>query len=67
MEHGLMVYMTMYHKGIRASAKAKVIYQYLPREVGELLFYYLWLVMLFSQQLERVFSKEVAREVSVFI
>ena len=25
-EHGLMVYMTMYYKGIRASAKAKVIY-----------------------------------------
>ena len=25
-EHGLMVYVTMYYKGIRASMKAKVIY-----------------------------------------
>ena len=44
---GLMVYVTMYHKGIGASAKAKIIHRYLPREVGELLFYYLWMVMPF--------------------
>jgi len=25
-EHGLIVYITMYYKGIRASMKAKVIY-----------------------------------------
>jgi hypothetical protein len=44
---GLMVYVTIYHKGIRHTGTAKVIYRYLPREVGELLFYYLWLVLLF--------------------
>jgi hypothetical protein len=33
-EDGLMVYVTMYHKGIGASAKAKIIHRYLPREVG---------------------------------
>ena len=42
---GLMVYVSMYHKGIRASAEAKIIYQYLPRKVGERLFYYLWMVI----------------------
>lgn len=39
-----MVYATMYHNGIEASVKAKTIYWYLPREVGELLFYYLFVV-----------------------
>ena len=50
-ENGLMVYATMYHNGIEASAKAKIIYWYLPREVGELLFYYLWLVVPFWRKL----------------
>ena len=40
-EDKLMVYITIYYKGIRASGKAKIIHQYLPREVGELFFYYL--------------------------
>ena len=50
-ENGLMAYATMYHNGIEASAKAKIIYWYLPREVGELLFYYLWLVVPFWRKL----------------
>ena len=40
-EDGLMVYITIYYKEIRASNKAKIIHQYLLREVGELFFYYL--------------------------
>ena len=40
-EDGLMVYVTIYYKGIGASGKAKIIHRYLPREVGELFFYYL--------------------------
>jgi hypothetical protein len=38
---GLIVYVTMYHKGIGYARTAKIIYRYLLREVGELLFYYL--------------------------
>jgi len=40
-EDRLIIYITMYYKKIRASNKAKIIHQYLPREVGELFFYYL--------------------------
>ncbi|KAF1925610.1 uncharacterized protein M421DRAFT_38901, partial [Didymella exigua CBS 183.55] len=50
-EDGLMVYVTMYHKGIGQTGNAKVIHRYLPREVGELLFYYLWMVLPFWQKL----------------
>jgi hypothetical protein len=40
-EDSLIVDITLYHKGIRHSSKAKAIHQYLPREVGKLFFYYL--------------------------
>ena len=40
-EDGLIVYITRYYKGYRASGKAKIIHYYLPQEVRELLFYYL--------------------------
>lgn len=50
-EDGLVVLVTAYHKGFYASNNIKVIHQYLPREVGALLVYYLWLVRPFMQQL----------------
>ena len=37
----LMVYIIIYHKGIRASSKAKIIHQYLLCKMGKLFFYYL--------------------------
>lgn len=46
-EDGLVVVATSYHKGFYASNDAKLIYRYLPREVGELLVRYLWLVLPF--------------------
>lgn len=46
-EDSILVIVLRYHKGIGASRKAKVIHRYLPREVRELLFYYLWMVVLF--------------------
>ncbi|UPX19607.1 uncharacterized protein EKO05_0009865 [Ascochyta rabiei] len=64
---GLMVYVTMYHKGIRQTSNAKVIYRYLPREVGELLFYYLWMVLPFWQKLERASSRRHVPEPSAFL
>ena len=39
-EDGSVVFVTMYNKTMGMSAKAKVIYRYLPREVGELAVYY---------------------------
>jgi hypothetical protein len=55
-EGGMVVYVTMYHKSIGASAKAKVIHRYLPREVGELALYYVWLVLPFWRVLVRAGS-----------
>jgi hypothetical protein len=52
-EDGMMVTVSKYHKGYQSSQKAKVIHRYLPREVGELLFYYLWIIRPFWRKLER--------------
>jgi hypothetical protein len=51
-EDGMVVYVTRYHKGYAVSGDVKIIHQYLPREVGELLVWYLWLVLPFQQRLE---------------
>ena len=66
-ENGLMVYVTMYHKGIGHAGTAKVIHRYLPREVGELLLYYLWLVLPFWEKLERASGRVVHVEPSSFV
>jgi superfamily II DNA helicase RecQ len=53
-EDGMVVFVTRYHKGYTVSGDVKIIHRYLPREVGELLVWYLWLVLPFQQQLEAV-------------
>jgi hypothetical protein len=40
-KEGLVVFVATYYKGYRSSRNIKIIYQYLLREVGELLVYYL--------------------------
>ncbi|KAK5685703.1 hypothetical protein LTR17_027000, partial [Elasticomyces elasticus] len=50
-EHGMVVFVTGYHKGFNASQTVKIIHRYVPREVGELVVYYLWLVEPFVRQL----------------
>jgi hypothetical protein len=51
-EDGLVVFVTQYHKGFFASNDTKVIHRYLPQEVGELVVWYLWLVLPFVERLE---------------
>ncbi|KAF4477887.1 Bloom syndrome protein-like protein [Colletotrichum fructicola Nara gc5] len=46
----MICFVTSYHKNYRQTGTAKVIHRYLPREVGELLVWYLWLVLPFWQQ-----------------
>ena len=41
------MFVTRYHKGYNVSGDVKIIHQYLPREVGELVVWYLWLVLPF--------------------
>ena len=54
-EDGLVVYMTAYHKNIGSTGNSKIIHRYLPREVGELMVYYLWLVLPFWESVESAF------------
>jgi superfamily II DNA helicase RecQ len=58
-EDGMVVFVTRYHKGYNVSGDVKIIHRYLPREVGELVVLYLWLVLPFQQRLEAlVWEKE---------
>jgi hypothetical protein len=40
-EDGIVVFATRYHKGYNVSGDVKIIHRYLPRQVGELLVYYM--------------------------
>jgi hypothetical protein len=58
-EDSMVVFVTRYHKGYNVSGDVKIIHRYLPREVGELVVWYLWLVLPFQQRLEAlVWEKE---------
>jgi hypothetical protein len=50
-EDGLVAIVTSYHNGYTCTGSTKIIHRYLPKEVGELLVYYLWLVLPFTKQL----------------
>ncbi len=51
-KEGLVVFVATYHKGYRSSGNIKIVHRYLPREVRELLVYYLWLVLPFWEKLQ---------------
>lgn len=53
-EAGAVTMVTAYHKGYSITGSTKIIHRYLPREVGELMIYYLWLVRPFWQRLEKL-------------
>ena len=59
-EEGLISTVTSYHKGYNITGSTKIIHRYLLKEVSELLVYYLWLVLLFSQKLNMLVYKHVA-------
>jgi hypothetical protein len=53
------MFVTRYHKGYNVSSDVKIIHRYLLREVGELVVWYMWLVLPFQQRLEAlVWEKE---------
>ncbi|KAJ5563151.1 hypothetical protein N7461_001912 [Penicillium sp. DV-2018c] len=51
-QNGMVLIDTAYHKGLYASNDEKTIQRYLPRAIGELVVWYLWLVLPFVQRLE---------------
>ena len=64
-DRGMMVFVTTYHKNYQSSGKMKIIHRYLPQEVGEILFRYLWLVLPFWQAVQSVV--EQADQLSPFV
>jgi superfamily II DNA helicase RecQ len=66
-EDGLVVLMTQYHKGLSTSGKQKVVHRYVPREVGELVVYYIWLALPFWYTLVRVCVGKGAADESDYI
>jgi hypothetical protein len=57
-DNGTVSFVTAYHKGFSASQKAKIIHRYVPREVGELVVQFLWLVQPFIEQLQAAITEE---------
>ncbi|KAI7722752.1 hypothetical protein KC353_g226 [Hortaea werneckii] len=51
-ENGMISTVTTYHKGYTTSGNTKIIHRYLPKEVGELLVYYLWMIQPLCRKLE---------------
>lgn len=50
-EDGMVTFATVYHKGFHVSNDVKIIHRYVPREVGELVIWYMWLVVPFINQM----------------
>jgi len=60
-ENKALFLVTYYHKGYSTSNSTKIIHRYLPQEVGELLVYYLWLVVPFLSRISlKVFRKPLS-------
>jgi hypothetical protein len=53
-ENGLVSFVTYYHKGYSVTGTTKIIHRYLPSNVGELLLYYVWLIVPFLSQLSQL-------------
>ena len=52
-QNGMVCLVCLYHKGyVQSGGRVKIIYRYLPREVGEHLVRYLWIILPFCQQLQ---------------
>jgi hypothetical protein len=64
-DRGMVCFVTLYHKNYRSSEQVKVIHRYLPREAGELVVWYLWLVLPFWQQVQGIVKD--ADEPSAFL
>lgn len=51
-DRGLVMIVTGYHKGYSKTQKVKVIHRFLPREIGTLMAYYIWLVLPFWEAVQ---------------
>jgi hypothetical protein len=51
-EDGLVALVTSYHKGYTCTGSTKIIHRYLPKELSELVVYYLWIIHPFLRELD---------------
>ncbi|KAK0335650.1 hypothetical protein LTR94_011905 [Friedmanniomyces endolithicus] len=51
-DNGMVVFVTNYHKGYKKGRRVKIVHRYVPREIGEIVVYYLWLVEPFVRSLQ---------------
>jgi len=66
-DKGMVQFVTSYHKGYSTSQKVKIIHRFIPKEVGELVVRYLWLVEPFTRQLRIVARGESISDCSPFM
>lgn len=64
-ERGMVSMVAVYHKNFRVKDNIKIIHRFLPRAVGELLVWYLWLIQPFWEQIQVLEKK--ADQVSNFL
>lgn len=57
-EDGLVAIVTSYHKGYTCTGTTKIVHRYLPREISELVVYYLWLILPFLQKLTLLIAEQ---------
>ena len=68
LENGLVVFVTYYHKGYSISGSTKTIHRYLPREIDELLVYYLWLIVPFRERIAlKIFRKPISESLFEYL
>ena len=64
--HGQMCFVTAYHKNFQQSDQVKIIHRFMPPEVGELLVWYIWLVLPFWQNIQGVIKKSTFRSAYIW-
>jgi hypothetical protein len=62
-EDGLVSIVTSYHKGYTCTGTTKIIHRYLPREISELVVYYLWLILPFVQKMTLLIAEQADPEI----
>ncbi|PNP44455.1 hypothetical protein TGAMA5MH_03801 [Trichoderma gamsii] len=64
--HGQMCFVTAYHKNFQQSDQVKIIHRFMPPEVGELLVWYVWLVLPFWQNVQGMIKRSTFRSAYVW-
>jgi superfamily II DNA helicase RecQ len=64
--HGQLCFVTAYHKNFQQSDQVKIIHRFMPPEVGELLVWYVWLVLPFWQSVQGIIKQSTFRSAYIW-